>query len=121
MTRAPIRSRIASAYLCLVGAALALAACTAREASVADQGPTCGETATAMVEACAEKLDELAACIEVASVDQCDMQNLAHGRCLDDARGDVDEELRDAAMSRYLCEVDDEPNDDCEERIAACE
>ncbi|MFO0633619.1 MAG: hypothetical protein U0168_12280 [Nannocystaceae bacterium] len=87
------------------------------------EAPGCEDFAAAMVEQCADEYDALARCLAAASAEACDAANLAHGRCLHDAeasRGEPTVEEHDAAFARYLCEVAQEPADDCDARIAAC-
>lgn len=99
-----------------------LGGCTEREPVEDDRDtPSCGEIATAMVDACADAFAELSQCLEAVDPSMCDPQNLAHGRCIEMAEGDIDVEAHDAAFSRYLCEVASMPSEDCEQRIAACE
>ena len=100
---------------------LALAACVADASSDPDARPSCAELSATMVEQCADEFEVLFDCIDAAGVDACGQANLAHGECIDMAEGDATKEEHDAAFSRYLCDVADEPASDCEMRIAACE
>jgi hypothetical protein len=105
----------------LLSFALALAACADRAPADPDESPSCADLSAAMLEQCADEFEALFDCIDVAGVEACDAQNVAHGECIDTADGDATQQEHDAAFSRYLCEVADEPAPDCDMRIAACE
>ncbi len=105
-------------YAAYLFAAVSLA-CSTRAA--VDDAPSCGDAAAAMLEQCADEFEALSECLDAGPADACDMQNVGHGDCIAMAEAVLDSAEHDAAFSRYLCEVDNEPSDDCENRIAACE
>jgi hypothetical protein len=95
--------------------------CSSDEPS-APPASMCLETADCMVEECSDEYHAFNGCLDATGdADQCDPQNLAHGRCLDECGyTDLPEAQRDAANARYLCEVQPGTGD-CSEETMTCE
>lgn len=89
--------------------------------SSGDNRQSCDEAAECMVSDCGDEFETFATCVEASGAAACDAENVAVGMCADACQSpELSSERAQAAFDLFLCEVGDDPEDDCSLQDTVC-